>query len=81
MGERGREAARLALVTGGTVGMLAQQHPGKPERDLLLSDAAGSFEEQAARQRPSANDVREALAKRVVSVERKERQRSFRAKE
>src|SRR5262245_60186667 len=77
MGERGREAARLALVTWGAVGVLAQQQPGEPERDLLLADPAGSFEEQAARQRPSANDVREALAKRVVSVERKKRQGSF----
>jgi len=43
MGERGSEAARLALVTWGAVGMLAQQQPGEPERDLLLPDPAGSF--------------------------------------
>jgi hypothetical protein len=78
MSERGREAARSTLVTRSAVGMLTQQHPGKPKRDLLLPDAAGSLQEQAARQRPSANDVREAFAKRVVSVERKERQRSSR---
>ncbi|HEY7395232.1 MAG TPA: hypothetical protein VH559_10340, partial [Gemmatimonadaceae bacterium] len=68
MRERGREAAGATLLTGRAVGVFAQQHAAQPEGDLLLADAAGSLEQQAARERPPTNDVGESLANRVVSV-------------
>ena len=46
----------------------AEEALGQPKSETLLADAAGPLQQQAGRQRTSANAFGEALAKLSVSV-------------